>query len=94
MLPEPRMFKALLRFYWSLLTQEGFIPAWLDNRTPDHLHFHRRRYTTKYKQKQRIVRSLWFVVCLVLLCFPFIQLAIALALLATFLSFCILDETQ
>jgi len=51
-----------------------------------------RRYTSKYRKKQRIVRDLWIVSGLVMLCTP-LNVLVALALGTTLLAFTILDET-
>lgn len=63
-------------------------------RSPDEYHFHRRRFTQKYRNKQKVVRSLWFSMSLVVLAFPVPHVAVFVALFTTFLSFCILDETE
>ncbi|NIB41161.1 hypothetical protein HBA55_16275 [Pseudomaricurvus alkylphenolicus] len=88
------MFKDLVRFYWSLWAQMSWQPHWLNSRDPDAEHFHRRRFTHKYREKQRIVRSVWFSAGVVMLAFPQPHVVIALLLFTTFLSFCILDETE
>ncbi len=88
------MLKAWLEFYWGLYRQYTWQPIWLDVRSPDEYHFHRRRFTRKYRNKQRIVRSLWFSMSLVVLAFPLMHFAVFVSLLTTFVSFCILDETE
>jgi hypothetical protein len=51
-----------------------------------------RRYTDKYRKKQRLVRDLWIVSGLAMLCAP-LNVLVALALGTTLLAFTILDET-
>ena len=88
------MLRAYLVFLFELLLSTNFKPIWLDHHHPQHDHFHRRRFTRKYQQKQRIVRSLWFSVLLVMLAFPILWFVIAAAMFTTFVSFTILDETE
>ncbi len=88
------MLRAIIEFYCSLICQPFWMPLWLENKTPDKQHFHRRRYTAQYRQKQRIVKSLWFSVGLLAICWPVLHWLIGLGLLATFISFSILDETD
>jgi hypothetical protein len=51
-----------------------------------------RRYTCKYRKKKKIVRDLWVVSGLVMLCVP-LTFMLAMALGTTMLAFVILDET-
>jgi hypothetical protein len=51
-----------------------------------------RRSTRKYRKKQRIVRDLWIVSGLLMLCVP-ANVMLAFALGTTCLAFVILDET-
>jgi hypothetical protein len=51
-----------------------------------------RRYTRKYRKKQKIVRDLWLVSGLLMLCVP-PTFMLAMALGTTLLAFVILDET-
>lgn len=87
------MILALIEFYWGLYRQWSWQPDWLASKDPDSQHFHRRRYTKKYRSKLRVVRSLWFTVSLLVLAFPVMHFAVFATLFTTFLSFCILDET-
>jgi hypothetical protein len=51
-----------------------------------------RRYTRKYRKKKKIVRDLWLVSGLLMLCVP-VTFMLAMALGTTLLAFVILDET-
>ncbi len=51
-----------------------------------------RRYTLKYRKKKKIVRDLWLVSGLLMLCVP-PTFMLAMALGTTLLAFVILDET-
>lgn len=51
-----------------------------------------RRYTKKYRKKKRIVRDMWIVSGLLMLCVP-VNFMLAMALGTTCLAFVILDET-
>jgi len=86
------MYKAMLKFYWSLLCIY-LLPAWLFQTQPDAEHFHRRRFTPKYRSKQRIVWYLWGAVALLVIFIPAVPIAVFSFLLASFLSFAILDES-
>lgn len=88
------MWKSLLEFYWSLYLQLTWQPSWLVSKRPDQSHFHRRRFTAKYRNKQRLVRSLWFSMGLLMLAFPLLHVVVFVTMLTTFVSFSILDETQ
>ncbi|MYM62233.1 hypothetical protein [Pseudomaricurvus sp. HS19] len=87
------MIKEFVAFYWGLYQQFTWEPVYLLATDPDKYHFHRRRFTKKYRQKQRVVRSLWFSMMLTVLAFPSLHFATIVTLFTTFLSFCILDET-
>jgi hypothetical protein len=51
-----------------------------------------RRYTRRYRKKQKIVRDMWIVSGLLMLCVP-LNFILALVLGTTFLAFMVLDET-
>ncbi len=51
-----------------------------------------RRYTRRYRKKQRIVRDMWILSGLLMLCVP-LTFILILAMGTTFLAFVILDET-
>ena len=51
-----------------------------------------RRYTRRYRRKQKIVRDIWIVSGLLMLCVP-LNVILALVLGTTFLAFMVLDET-
>ncbi len=88
------MLKGWLGFYWSVLKQQTWQPNWLQSEVPDKAHFHRRRFTASYRNKQRLVRGLWFVFVLVVLAFPLPHVVVGLGLFVTFTSFSLLDETE
>ncbi|MGD8559895.1 MAG: hypothetical protein PVF34_07590 [Gammaproteobacteria bacterium] len=50
------------------------------------------RATAEYKQKKKIVRDMWIVMGILMTTSP-VALAMGLALLTTFLSFTVLDES-
>jgi hypothetical protein len=87
------MLKELLSFYWGLFSLMLWKPVWMNSEAPEAQHFHRRRFTTDYRLRQKLVEKIWLFAALLLLCFPSLPLAIAGVLFATFLSFCILDES-
>ena len=86
------MLGAFIRFYLTLLrdnlSRQPAPPV-----KPDPNHYHRRRFTAKYRRKQGIVKSLWISSGVVMLCFPVAPFVMGLGLFTTFLSFVILDET-
>ncbi|BFM16201.1 hypothetical protein R50073_23840 [Maricurvus nonylphenolicus] len=86
------MIKALIKFYWQLF-HHIWRPAWLTIDKPQSDHFHRRRFTKKYRKKVQIVKSLWISSGIVMLAFPLLPVTIGIGLLTTFISFSILDET-
>ena len=51
-----------------------------------------RRYTRRYRRKRKIVRDMWIVSGLLMLCVP-LNVILALLLGTTFLAFMVLDET-
>jgi hypothetical protein len=51
-----------------------------------------RRYTRRYRKKRKIVRDIWIVSGLLMLCVP-LNFILALVLGTTFLAFMVLDET-
>lgn len=88
------MLKEWLTFHWSVLKQQTWQPYWLQSKTPDKTHFHRRRFTVRYRNKQRLVRVLWLVFIILVLVFPLPHLVVSLGLFVTFTSFSLLDETD
>lgn len=86
------MYKAIVKFYWHLFCIQ-LLPAWLFQTQPDAKHFHRRRFTSKYRSKKRIVWNLWGAVALLVIFIPVVPIAVFACLLTSFLSFAILDET-
>jgi len=70
------------------------LPHSLHDCSPDASHAHRRRYTSRYRQKRECVKSLWIGSGLVMIAASASPgLVLGLALATTFASFCILDET-
>ena len=86
------MFRAIVKFYCHLFWVY-LLPAWFFQTQPDAKHFHRRRFTREYRSKQRIVWHLWGGVALLVIVFPIVPIVVSLSLLASFLSFAILDES-
>ena len=73
---------------------ERILPSWAMCTEPDPLHSHARRYTTKYRRKQNMVKNLWIGMGVVMIALPSLSFIAALSLLTTFVSFIILDETD
>ncbi|GAA5317428.1 MAG: hypothetical protein AseanaTS_26330 [Candidatus Pelagadaptatus aseana] len=88
------MLKALLSFYGLLILQLTWRPVWMDSQKPDKAHFHRRRFTEDYRRRRVIVERVWLFTGLLLLGFPSPPLVVTGLILATFVSFSILDETE
>ena len=78
------------------LTQvaHALLPHWWRSHRGDPLHPHGRRFTPKYRAKRRRVRDLWVLAGVCMVVWPTIQVVVPVLLGMTFLSFCILDETQ
>ena len=70
------------------------MPDWAVTTCPDPNHSHGRRLTQSYKKKQGIVKNLWIGSGMLMLFIPVLPYLVAAALLTTFLSFVILDETE
>lgn len=81
--------KFLLQMVWLAL-----VPAWMRNQQPDSKHFYRRQFTKSYQRKRLIVRRLWVCSAFLVLLFPTLVFASIVGLMSTFLSFCLLDETN
>ena len=73
--------------------QRHVLPHWVQDRSPDSRHPHRRRFTAGYRRKQGIVKNIWIASGLVMVIHASPALIVAMALGTTFLSFVILDET-
>ena len=69
------------------------LPDWALDARPDYQHFHRRRYTPRYRAKKRVVRDLWIGAGCVMLLHPVLAFVLTTALITTFVAFVILDET-
>jgi hypothetical protein len=54
---------------------------------------HKRRQSKAYRNKLKIVRSLWTGIGVLMLAFPYLPVIAVSAMFATCLSFAILDET-
>jgi ubiquinone biosynthesis protein COQ9 len=72
----------------------NLLPDWANDRSPDECHPHRRRFTSTYRRKRGIVKSVWICSGIVMACQASLVLIITLTLGTTFLSFVILDESQ
>lgn len=83
------MFRPLFCFALLLLA-----PAWMRDRTPDENHFYRRFFTAKHRAKKAKAKRLWIGVLLLLLLFPHPPLIVTMLLFTTFLTFCLLDESN
>lgn len=93
------MFKAFVLFYWGMLlrgvsARDLWQPEWMERDQPDARHFHRRRFTRRYRKRQKVVERVWLVAATLLFFFPSPPLAVGGILFSTFLSFCILDESD
>jgi len=73
---------------------EWFTPDWAIKTCPDPRHSHGRRLTQTYKKKQNLVKNLWIGSGLLMLIIGMLPFLVAAALITTFLSFVILDETE
>jgi hypothetical protein len=69
------------------------LPDWALDSRPDYEHFHRRRFTPRYRAKKRLVRDLWIGAGCVMLINPVLPFILATGLATTFTAFVILDET-
>ena len=69
-------------------------PDWLQDRSADARHPHRRRFTRKYHTKKNIVKILWINAGILMLLNPILPVVLIIALPLTCLSFLILDETS
>ena len=82
------MMLNFIKWVYKLIT-----PNWAIYRHPDPNHFFKRRFTTRYKQKQQRVKNVWIIMgCVIVIC-PVIQFIVPILLFTSFVSFCILDET-
>lgn len=93
--PPTTLIGAIIDFYSRLLWRYFLPPSpeilVADPSMPEDAHL--RRYTLKYRRKREIVKSLWIAAGLVTLACPAPQFAMGIGLLATCISFAILDET-
>lgn len=64
---------------------------WLRTGRADLEASHRRRLTPGYRARQRKIKWLWLVAGLMMLLYPELPFVVTVALVATFLSFGILD---
>ncbi len=76
-----------------LWLDEHLFPDWMHCRTPDNNHFYRRMFSRRYQAKKRLVKHIWMVAGLLILCYPLTWFALLIGLPVTLLSFAILDET-
>ncbi len=85
---------ALIQFCLSLLGRYFLSHYYREEFIVDKEHPNYRRLSVQYRRKQSIVKNFWIgsgVICLV---FPFLPLIAIMTLATTFISFCILDETD
>lgn len=87
-------FSAFVEFYLSLMAR-----FWVAHyhrgefiTSPDHPCY--RRSSLKYRKKQGVVKNFWIGASLIALVFPYLAVLVFLTLATTFVSFCILDETE
>ncbi len=73
--------------------EQHILPPWMADRRPDSKHPYRRLFTRKHSRKRSLVKILWIAAGALILAFPTLQIALAIALPVTLLSFVILDET-
>ena len=88
------MLWALITFYCSLVEHYLISGHYRAELIIDDQHPHYRRFSKRYKRKQGVVKNIWIGAGLITLVFPFPHVAVALSLITTFLSFCLLDETK
>ncbi len=74
--------------------QRYILPHWVEDRSPDAEHPHRRRFTLAYRRKKRIVKNVWIASGLVMIVQASPAIIAGMLLGTTFLSFVILDETR
>lgn len=73
--------------------RQWLLPNWHADRLPDANHPHRRRFTRRYQRKRQWVKTVWIGSGLVILTNPVLNVAFAVLLAGSFLSFMLLDET-
>lgn len=83
----------IVRFYCHLLLSY-LRPSTIQGELPIEGHAHLRRQGRPYKRKQALVKNIWICSGLVMCAFPFPAFVTFGAIFTTFLSFCILDETE
>lgn len=69
-------------------------PSSIQGELPIESHAHLRRQGKPYKRKQALVKNIWICSGVVMCAFPFPAFVTFSAIFTTFLSFCILDETE
>ena len=74
--------------------QRYILPHWVEDRSPDAEHPHRRRFTLAYRRKKRIGKNVWIASGLVMIVQASPAIIAGMLLGTTFLSFVILDETR
>jgi hypothetical protein len=72
----------------------NLVPDWAEDRSPDHEHPHRRRFTASYRRKRGIVKNVWIGSGLLMIALGSPPAILGIALGTVFLSFMILDETR
>jgi hypothetical protein len=69
-------------------------PAWLRRGRSDLEHAHRRRLTPVYRVKKRKLKTLWLIAGVLMLFYPDSTFIVIVVLIATLLSFAVLDESS
>ena len=60
----------------------------------DENHYHWRRFTPRYRAKQRLVKRIWMGAGCITLLFPTLYFLLLIFLSTTLVAFIILDETE
>lgn len=68
------------------------LPTWMQDKTPDSTHFYRRLFTNSYLYKKQQLIKYWLVFVLFLTQISSPPAVIGLLLIATFLTFAVLDD--
>ncbi|GLS28095.1 wax ester/triacylglycerol synthase family O-acyltransferase [Marinibactrum halimedae] len=77
-----------------LVWGQFFMPRWREEDQFDPNHCHYRRFTSQYRGKSRLVKSLWIVNGLIMLSMASPAFMVSFGLFMTFVSLMICDETD
>ncbi|WP_163835862.1 hypothetical protein [Spartinivicinus ruber] len=80
-----------MKLIWQQLL-EKLLPIWMQDKSPDPKHFYRRLFTQKYLQKKQRLKYYWLSLAIFLSQINSLALIIGILLMATFITFAILDE--